>query len=154
MQGRLTASVLRKGRRPGTTFYQRFDTDESSRAPRACLEIGNHAGSDDHHEETGPHLFDLEAIRVTVVRYTPTVHSRYFQTVTAFSVHREDSYLPGSDDIYISPPQIRLFNLKTGDTVAGQIRPLEGGRKVLCNAQGRVCQFWRSGHSPDPNTVR
>ena len=32
------------------------------------------------------------------------------------------SYLPGPDDIYISPSQIRLFNLKTGDTVEGQIR--------------------------------
>ncbi len=39
------------------------------------------------------------------------------------------SYLPGPDDIYISPSQIRLFNLKTGDTVAGQIRsPKEGER--------------------------
>ncbi len=33
------------------------------------------------------------------------------------------SYLPGPDDIYISPSQIRRFNLKTGDTVSGQIRP-------------------------------
>ena len=39
------------------------------------------------------------------------------------------SYLPGPDDIYISPSQIRLFNLKTGDTVGGQIRsPKEGER--------------------------
>jgi transcription termination factor Rho len=39
------------------------------------------------------------------------------------------SYLPGPDDIYISPSQIRLFNLKTGDTVAGQIRsPKESER--------------------------
>jgi len=37
--------------------------------------------------------------------------------------------LPGTDDIYISPSQIRLFNLKTGDTVYGQIRsPKEGER--------------------------
>ncbi len=35
----------------------------------------------------------------------------------------QNSYLPGQDDIYISPSQIRLFNLKTGDTVYGQIRP-------------------------------
>ncbi len=35
----------------------------------------------------------------------------------------QNSYLPGQDDIYISPSQIRLFNLKTGDTVFGQIRP-------------------------------
>jgi len=33
------------------------------------------------------------------------------------------NYLPGPDDIYISPSQIRRFNLRTGDTVAGQIRP-------------------------------
>jgi transcription termination factor Rho len=33
------------------------------------------------------------------------------------------SYLPGPDDIYISPSQIRRFNLRTGDTVSGQIRP-------------------------------
>ncbi|HKL86436.1 MAG TPA: transcription termination factor Rho [Treponemataceae bacterium] len=41
----------------------------------------------------------------------------------------QNSYLPGPDDIYISPSQIRLFNLKTGDTVYGQIRsPKEGER--------------------------
>jgi len=41
----------------------------------------------------------------------------------------QNSYLPGSDDVYISPSQIRLFNLKTGDTVFGQIRsPKEGER--------------------------
>ncbi|MBN2509875.1 MAG: transcription termination factor Rho [Spirochaetales bacterium] len=41
----------------------------------------------------------------------------------------QNSYLPGSDDIYISPSQIRLFNLRTGDTVSGQIRsPKEGER--------------------------
>ena len=33
------------------------------------------------------------------------------------------NYLPGPDDIYISPSQIRRFSLKTGDTIAGQIRP-------------------------------
>ncbi len=41
----------------------------------------------------------------------------------------QNSYLPGTDDIYISPSQIRLFNLKNGDTVYGQIRsPKEGER--------------------------
>lgn len=41
----------------------------------------------------------------------------------------QNNYLPGPDDIYISPSQIRLFNLKTGDTVYGQIRsPKEGER--------------------------
>src|SRR5437879_10279754 len=33
------------------------------------------------------------------------------------------NYLPGPDDIYVSPSQIRRFGLRTGDTVEGQIRP-------------------------------
>ena len=33
------------------------------------------------------------------------------------------NYLPGPDDIYVSPSQIRKFDLQTGDTVSGQIRP-------------------------------
>jgi transcription termination factor Rho len=41
----------------------------------------------------------------------------------------QNSYLPGPDDIYISPSQIRLFALRTGDTIYGQIRsPKEGER--------------------------
>src|SRR6478609_8942108 len=41
----------------------------------------------------------------------------------------EYNYLPGPDDIYVSPSQIRKFDLQTGDTVSGQIRsPKEGER--------------------------
>ena len=43
----------------------------------------------------------------------------------------QNSYLPGSDDIYISPSQIRLFNLRTGDTVSGQIRPPKEGERFF-----------------------
>jgi len=43
----------------------------------------------------------------------------------------QNSYLPGQDDIYISPSQIRLFNLKTGDTVYGQIRPPKEGERFF-----------------------
>ena len=35
----------------------------------------------------------------------------------------EGSYLAGPDDIYVSPSQIRRFNLRTGDTISGKIRP-------------------------------
>src|SRR5262249_24616240 len=38
-------------------------------------------------------------------------------------------YLPGPDDIYISPSQIRRFNLRTGDVVSGQIRPPKEGER-------------------------
>ena len=41
----------------------------------------------------------------------------------------ESNYLPGPDDIYVSPSQVRRFNLRTGDTVEGEIRaPKEGER--------------------------
>src|SRR5882672_9204925 len=41
------------------------------------------------------------------------------------------NYLPCPDDIYISPSQIRRFDLKTGDTVSGQIRPPKDGEKYF-----------------------
>ena len=41
------------------------------------------------------------------------------------------SYLAGPDDIYISPSQIRRFNLRTGDTVAGKIRPPKDGERYF-----------------------
>ena len=43
----------------------------------------------------------------------------------------EASYLPGPDDIYVSPSQIRKFGLKTGDTVEGQIRAPNPGEKYF-----------------------
>ncbi|MDJ0835154.1 MAG: transcription termination factor Rho [Acidobacteriota bacterium] len=41
------------------------------------------------------------------------------------------NYLPGPDDVYVSPSQIRKFNLQTGDTVSGQIRPPKEGEKYF-----------------------
>ena len=41
------------------------------------------------------------------------------------------NYLPGSDDIYVSPAQVRRFGLKTGDTVEGQIRPPKEGERYF-----------------------
>ena len=43
----------------------------------------------------------------------------------------DSSYLAGPDDIYVSPSQIRRFNLRTGDTVAGKIRPPKDGERYL-----------------------
>jgi len=41
------------------------------------------------------------------------------------------NYLPGPDDIYVSPSQIKKFSLKTGDTVAGQVRPPKDNEKYF-----------------------
>ena len=41
------------------------------------------------------------------------------------------SYLAGPDDVYVSPSQIRRFNLRTGDTIAGKIRPPKDGERYF-----------------------
>ncbi|MBV0933973.1 transcription termination factor Rho [Marinobacterium weihaiense] len=43
----------------------------------------------------------------------------------------DSSYLAGPDDIYVSPSQIRRFNLRTGDTIAGKIRPPKDGERYF-----------------------
>ncbi len=43
----------------------------------------------------------------------------------------DSNYLPGPDDIYISPSQIKRFGLKTGDTISGQIRPPKDNEKYF-----------------------
>jgi transcription termination factor Rho len=43
----------------------------------------------------------------------------------------QSNYLPGPDDIYVSPSQIRRFGLRTGDTVSGQVRPPRGGERYF-----------------------
>ncbi|MFT3741606.1 MAG: transcription termination factor Rho [Gammaproteobacteria bacterium] len=47
----------------------------------------------------------------------------------------ESSYLPGPDDVYVSPSQIRRFNLRTGDTVSGKIRPPKEGERYFALLQ-------------------
>ena len=43
----------------------------------------------------------------------------------------DSSYLAGPDDIYVSPSQIRRFNLRTGDTIMGKIRPPKEGERYF-----------------------
>jgi transcription termination factor Rho len=51
------------------------------------------------------------------------------------------NYLPGPDDIYVSPSQIRRFNLRTGDTVAGQIRPPKEGERYFALLKVEAINF-------------
>lgn len=53
----------------------------------------------------------------------------------------ESSYLAGPDDIYISPSQIRRFNLRTGDTVAGKIRPPKESERYFALLQVSEINF-------------
>ena len=53
----------------------------------------------------------------------------------------ESNYLPGPDDIYVSPNQIRKFGLRTGDTVEGQIRAPKDGERYFALLQVSKVNF-------------
>src|SRR5919201_3898905 len=53
----------------------------------------------------------------------------------------DSNYLPGPDDIYISPSQIRRFNLRTGDIVSGQIRPPKEGERYFALLKVETINF-------------
>ncbi|MBN1531247.1 MAG: Rho termination factor N-terminal domain-containing protein, partial [Spirochaetes bacterium] len=56
------------------------------------------------------------------------------------------NYLPGPDDIYVSPSQIRLFGLKTGDTIAGQIRPPKDNERFFALLRIEAVNFEDPDH--------
>ena len=60
----------------------------------------------------------------------------------------ESSYLPGPDDIYISPTQVRKFGLRTGDTVEGEIRAPKDGERYFAMVQINKINF------DDPEALR
>ncbi len=51
------------------------------------------------------------------------------------------NYLPGPDDIYVSPSQIRKFDLKTGDTISGMVRPPHEGEKYFALVKIEATNF-------------
>jgi transcription termination factor Rho len=57
------------------------------------------------------------------------------------------NYLPGPDDIYVSPSQIRRFNLRTGDTISGQIRPPKDSERYFALLKVETI----NGTAPDPD---
>src|SRR5919205_958350 len=61
----------------------------------------------------------------------------------------EYNYLPGPDDIYVSPSQIRKFDLRTGDTVSGQIRPPKEGERYFALIKVEAINFEAPGESRD-----
>src|SRR5262245_13380727 len=60
----------------------------------------------------------------------------------------EANYLPGPDDIYVSPSQIRRFGLRTGDTVEGQVRAPKDGERYFALLKVNQINF------EDPEKVR
>jgi transcription termination factor Rho len=70
------------------------------------------------HAKNGEHVFGEGALEI-------------LQDGFGFLRSSDSSYLAGPDDIYVSPSQIRRFNLRTGDTVSGLIRPPKEGERYF-----------------------
>src|SRR5687767_1868064 len=59
------------------------------------------------------------------------------------------SYLPGPDDIYVSPSQVRKFDLHTGDTISGQVRPPKEGERYFALVKVEAVNFEPPDRSRD-----
>ncbi len=66
----------------------------------------------------------------------------------------EYNYLPGPDDVYVSPSQIRRFDLRTGDTISRPDPPAQGRRALLRADQGRRDQLRAARGSPQQDLLR
>ena len=61
----------------------------------------------------------------------------------------ESNYLPGPDDIYVSPSQIRKFDMRTGDTISGQIRPPKESERYFALLKVEAINFENPGKTKD-----
>ena len=59
------------------------------------------------------------------------------------------NYLPGPDDIYVSPSQIRKFDMRTGDTISGQIRPPKESERYFALLKVEAINFENPGEAKD-----
>ena len=66
----------------------------------------------------------------------------------------EYNYLPGPDDIYVSPSQIRKFDLRTGDTVSGQVRPPKDGERYFALIKVEAVNFEDPGSRAQQDFLR
>ena len=64
------------------------------------------------------------------------------------------NYLYGPDDIYVSPSQIKRFDLRTGDTISGQVRPPKEGGALPSTLEGGKGQFRRAGARKTSHRIR
>ena len=81
-------------------------------------------------------------------RSSATACSKSCRTASASCARPEANYLPGPDDIYVSPSQVRRFGLRTGDTVEGQIRSPKDGERYFALLKVNTINF------DDPDKLR
>ena len=109
-------------------------TELKTRPATALVELGESLGLDNlARSRKQDIIFNILRAHMPRMAKTSTVTAslRYLQDGFGFLRSADSSYLAGPDDIYVSPSQIRRFNLRTGDTVSGLIRPPKEGERYF-----------------------
>lgn len=101
--------------------------EKKSKEPTAYVEENNNNNKKNHQLNKNQFRkeFEFEGI-ITTDGVLETVNDGY-----GYLRSSEFNYLPSPDDVYVSPSQIKLFGLKTGDTVSGAVRPPKEGEKYF-----------------------
>jgi len=108
-------------------------TELKQKSPTELIEIAQSLGIDDKARSRKQDI--IFAILKAAARKGENIYGdgvlEILQDGFGFLRSAQGSYLAGPDDIYVSPSQIRRFNLRTGDTVSGKIRPPKDGERYF-----------------------
>jgi len=108
-------------------------TELKLKSPTELIEIAQSLGIDDKARSRKQDI--IFAILKAAARKGENIYGdgvlEILQDGFGFLRSAQGSYLAGPDDIYVSPSQIRRFNLRTGDTVSGKIRPPKDGERYF-----------------------
>ncbi|NOX26706.1 MAG: transcription termination factor Rho [Gammaproteobacteria bacterium] len=108
-------------------------TELKQNTPTELIEIAQSLGIDDKARSRKQDI--IFAILKAAARKGENIYGdgvlEILQDGFGFLRSAQGSYLAGPDDIYVSPSQIRRFNLRTGDTVSGKIRPPKDGERYF-----------------------
>ncbi len=108
-------------------------TELKQKTPTELIEIAQSLGIDDKARSRKQDI--IFAILKAAARKGENIYGdgvlEILQDGFGFLRSAKGSYLAGPDDIYVSPSQIRRFNLRTGDTVSGKIRPPKDGERYF-----------------------
>ena len=108
-------------------------TELKQKTPTELIEIAQSLGIDDKARSRKQDI--IFAILKAAARNGENIYGdgvlEILQDGFGFLRSAKGSYLAGPDDIYVSPSQIRRFNLRTGDTVSGKIRPPKDGERYF-----------------------
>ena len=103
-------------------------TKEESVKPECEVENAEKGSSKQPETEEAVHI-DKHEDKIPDIPGTDMAHGIVEVMPDGFGFIRSENYLPGEDDVYVSPAQIKRFNIKTGDILEGKVRPKREGEK-------------------------